>query len=219
VHIRTRRHLARVLAAIALLVAIVAAITIFDPFAAGAQDARRLAGTARTHSAPSHNPRARSGQRLRRRARSRRAPRATARAADGFTEQFSLLSQPSDGPPPAAVMANIERAPAFYGLEATMARQADDGTWLIPGAAWSCIAVTTDGVGVACAPNAAVEVGELRFTVVDRATGEEQITGVVPDGPSSVKALAADGSTLATAQITDNMYELGVRDAARLQIE
>lgn len=82
------------------------------------------------------------------------------------------------------------------------------------------MAVTdAEGIGLSCAPNSAAEKGELRFEIVDQGSGDQRILGVAPDGRSSVTAYSSDGTALATAHVTENTYDLGVRNAARLKVE
>lgn len=191
-HPHRRRRLA---AALVCAAAIAAIIAVGGAFSAGAQPARppKLA----------HAPKARR-----------------ASLDSPVISRFALLRAPAAAAPPDAVLHAVAHAPASYELDPGQARQAPNGAWLIPGGAGSCLAVhDDDGIGMSCAPNAEVEGGHLAFTVRDQKSGEEQITGVAPDGATSVTASNAEGESLTRARVLDNTYELGADNAAQLTIE
>jgi hypothetical protein len=208
VHIPRRPRLGRVTVLIGVIVVIATTIAVLGPFSAGAQHARPIP---RPHRSP------RDGARPDRAGRAAAAARA---AADAHAADFALLRRAPGMPTPAKLVGDLAHAPASYGLVPSMARQARDGAWLIPGASGTCLAVTAGGgIGISCAPNGATENGELRFSIRDQASGNEHITGIAPDGHSTVRAVAADGTTLAATDVTENSYELGARNPARLAVE
>lgn len=148
-------------------------------------------------------------------------PKRARSAASALSDQFALLRGASDPSTPAALVAAVGKAPASYGLDFAAARQsAANGSWLIPGAGWLCVATTdAQGLGMSCASAASAERGELAFGEREIQSGAEHIVGVAPDGYTRVDALAQGSSTLASAPVRENTYSMTVRNAARMTLE
>jgi hypothetical protein len=92
------------------------------------------------------------------------------------------------------------------------------GVWLLPGSHGMClltaVGTTTNAGGTGCASTSQVTAGYLMtideaFSRPDAAGTVQSTTivGVVPNGVTSVSAVAGDGSTV-SAQVNDNTYEL-----------
>ncbi len=132
--------------------------------------------------------------------------------------RFALLRNPGASPPPPGLVSASERAPAGYGLDIQAARQAANGTWLVPGTGWLCLATTDDeGLGMSCATAAAAERGELSFSQRTAGDGEEQIVGAAPDGYTKVGAVAGGGD-VASSPILESTYTLSARNVSRVTL-
>jgi hypothetical protein len=127
-----------------------------------------------------------------------------------LSEHFALLREPANTTPPASVLAAIDHAPAKLGLNASGARYtSQNAAWLIPGAAWLCIAAQdSEGLGIACATSTSAIAGQLAF--VDRSTTDSssRIVGAAPDGDTQAVGQRADGSTAASAAVSQNTFRL-----------
>jgi len=133
-------------------------------------------------------------------------------------EHFQLLRSPAGAPAPPAMQAAVRRAPAFYGLDVSAARQAADGTWLIPGVGGLCMALNdSEGVGMSCTTTPAAESGELRFSVRDQATGEEHIVGAAPDNTAKVTGLDHAGNRVAASPVRESTYVMDAREVVKMQ--
>jgi hypothetical protein len=132
--------------------------------------------------------------------------------------QFALLRGPATTSPPAALTKALAKAPATYGLDLAAARRAAaTNAWLVPGDGWVCIAANdADGLGVACTSSKSAEAGELTLVERSPASGEEHIIGAAPDGHSTISAVGADSTPLASGAVRENTYTITVRNAARI---
>lgn len=132
--------------------------------------------------------------------------------------QFALLRAPATASPPPALTRALAKAPATYGLDLTAARRAAaTNAWLVPGDGWVCIAANdADGLGVACTSADSAEAGELTLVERSSASGEEHIVGAAPDGHSTINAVAAGSTQLASSTVRENTYTITLRNAARI---
>ena len=150
------------------------------------------------------------------RSRHPRAP--TMPALQSATADFALLRSAAAEPLPRGDL--LARAPARYALVPSGARESKDGVWLIPGHNGLCVLVPdSEGRGGSCVSLAAAESEGVFFVVRDTRSGQEHVTGAVPDGTVRVRALAADGATLALATPRSSIYRLTARNIRRISLE
>jgi hypothetical protein len=148
-------------------------------------------------------------------------PRALAKVApQSATADFVLLRSAAAEPLPHAYLRAVRRAPARYALMPSGARESKDGVWLVPGHNGLCVMMAdSEGHGGSCVSLAAAESKGVSFTVRDTRNGQELVRGAVPDGTVRVRALAADGATLAVAMPRSSMYRLTARNIQRISLE
>lgn len=144
--------------------------------------------------------------------------------ASGDAAEFGLLRSPGSSALPAAfavALAHaVAHAPVSYRLRPGAAREAEAGTWLVPGATGLCLlSRDSEGIGVRCASWQAARRGGVSFTVREQASGRERIVGVAPDGVRQVRALNASGGRLAVGPVRNNLYVVSARNIARLDVE
>jgi hypothetical protein len=98
-----------------------------------------------------------------------------------------------------------------WGANPALSRRVAPGVWLIPGDGFVCVANVgpRDGtLGLGCATPAEVDQGLLQPADLD-AEGAGVVTGVLPDGVSSVTLVDRDGSSRSAA-VERNVYRAAV---------
>jgi hypothetical protein len=150
-----------------------------------------------------------------------RSPGVPARIAPrSAVADFALLRSVAAEPLPRTYLQAVQRAPASYELMPSGARESKDGVWLIPGRNGLCVfMVDIEGRGGFCDSLAAAESKGVSFVVRDARSGQELWTGAVPDGTVRVRALAADGATLAVATPRSSIYRLTARNVQTISAE
>jgi hypothetical protein len=79
--------------------------------------------------------------------------------------------------------------------------------------------VDIDGIGGSCVSLAVAENEGVFFVARNTRSGQELVTGAVPDGITRVRALAADGATLAVATPRSSIYSLTAKDIRHISVE
>jgi hypothetical protein len=105
-----------------------------------------------------------------------------------------------------------------WGADTAESRRAAPQVWLVPGNGFLCVANVSPGdgsLGFGCATPAQVEQGLLQPADVDQ-NGNGVVTGVMPDGVTSVTLVNDDGSTQAVA-VSHNVYQAAV-DSRLLEV-
>ena len=98
-----------------------------------------------------------------------------------------------------------------WGANPDLSRRTAPGVWLVPGRGYTCLASATPddgGLGFGCARPADVRNGLLSPSDLD-AGGDGVLTGVVPDGVTSVALVDRDGSSR-TADVDRNTYRAAI---------
>jgi hypothetical protein len=98
-----------------------------------------------------------------------------------------------------------------WGADTAESRRAAPQVWLVPGNGFVCVANVSpvDGsLGFGCATPAEVEQGLLQPADLDQ-NGNGVVTGVMPDGVTSVTLVSNDGSTRAVA-VSHNVYQAAI---------
>lgn len=108
-----------------------------------------------------------------------------------------------------------------YGGNVDLARRvsatAQKAAWIIPGDGKLCVAIPdSTGFTLNCATPAEVRDGYLQPSLVG-STGRGTLTGILPDGVSSVRLVNRDGSQR-TVEVSDNFYAAAI-DAELLAVE
>jgi hypothetical protein len=133
---------------------------------------------------------------------------------------FALLRSAQGEPLPRTYLRTVRRLPARFELMPSGARESKDGAWLIPGRKGLCVLkVDSEGPGAGCGSLRAAESEGVWFDERDARSGQELWTGAVPDGIVRVRALAADGATVAVATPRSSMYRLTARNALTISAE
>ncbi len=136
------------------------------------------------------------------------------------TADFALLRSVAVKPLPHAYLRFVQRVPAQYEIMPAGARESQDGVWLIPGHDGLCIAmIDSEGIGGSCASLAAAESEGVSLVVRDSRSGQELVTGAVPDSTAHVRALAQDGATLALATPQSSIYRLKGRNIEKISLD
>jgi hypothetical protein len=152
--------------------------------------------------------------------RSRKADVPATVALRPAVDDFALLRSAPGEPLPRTYLKAVEHVPSRFGLMPSLARKSDDGVWLIPGRNGLCVLLTdSEGPGDSCNTLGAAEREGVAFIARDTHSGQELWTGAVPDGTIRVRALAADGATLAVATPRSSLYRLTARNVATLLTE
>jgi hypothetical protein len=149
------------------------------------------------------------------------APAAPERGSPpSITADFALLRSPAVDPLPGIYLSAVRHVPAKYKIMPSWARESVDDVWLVPGRNGLCL-FGTDGEGphTVCGLRAAAEREGVSFYVRDQSSGRELWTGAVPDRTVRVRAIGADGATLAVATPHSSIYELTATNAQRVSAE
>ena len=144
---------------------------------------------------------------------SERAPLAGATGtaqADGLAQSFTVLTQAATTPLPGQLAQDYEGPPGL-GIEADQARYvASADSWVVPGTDGVCLLsmnIVGQGVGSAvCQTIPRAVAGDL----VDTATtpsGTSVVTGLVPNGVTSVNVMDETGSTT-TVPVVTNVFQI-----------
>jgi hypothetical protein len=133
---------------------------------------------------------------------------------------FALLRSAQGKPLPRTYLRTVRRLPAKFELMPSGARESKDGVWLIPGRNGLCVLkADSEGPGGSCGSLHAAESEGVWFDERDPRSGQELWTGAVPDGTVRVRALAADGATVAVATPRSSIYRLTARNALTISAE
>jgi hypothetical protein len=137
-----------------------------------------------------------------------------------ITADFALLRSPAVDPLPGIYLSAVRHVPAKYELVPSEARESVDDVWVVPGRNGLCLFGTdSEGTYDACGLRAAAEKEGVSFYPRDQSSGRELWTGVVPDGTVRVRALAADGATLAVATPHSSIYDLIATNVQKVSAE
>lgn len=141
-------------------------------------------------------------------------------ASRPLAAEFALLRMAVATPLPRTYLRAVQRAPAHYALMPSEARESSDGVWLIPGRNGLCVMMLDDeGVGGDCVSRAVAEREGVAFIVRNTRSGQELVTGAVPDGVVRVRALASNGATLATATPRSSIYRLTAKNIRKMSTD
>jgi hypothetical protein len=152
--------------------------------------------------------------------RSRKAELPAKVASGWAVADFALLRSAPGEPLSRRYLKTVQRLPPSLELVPSEARESRGGVWLIPGRYGLCLLVVdSEGLGGACNSLEAAESEGVSFHQRDARSGQERWTGAVPDGTVRVRALAADGATLAVAAPRSSIYTLTARNAQKISDE
>lgn len=133
---------------------------------------------------------------------------------------FALLRSAPGDPLPRAYLQAVQRLPASYELMPSGARKSKGGVWLIPGRYGLCLLMAdSEGRGGFCNSLEAAEREGVSFHERDARSEHERWTGAVPDGIVRVRALAANGATLAVAAPRSSIYRLTAKNVQTISAE
>jgi hypothetical protein len=149
------------------------------------------------------------------------APVAPPRVAlRSVTADFALLRSAAVDSLPRRYLSAVRHVPTKYELIPSGARESKDGVWLVPGHNGLCLFLTdSEGPAVVCGSLAEAESKGVSFFTRNQRSGQEHWTGAVPDGTVQVRALAADGATLAIATPESSIYRLTATNVQKISAE
>jgi hypothetical protein len=152
--------------------------------------------------------------------RSRKVALPTTVAPGWAVADFALLRSAPEEPLSRRYLKTVQRLPASFELVPSEARESRGGVWLIPGRYGLCLLVVdSEGPGGSCNSLEAAESEGVSFHERNARSGQERWTGAVPDGTVRVRALAADGATLAVAAPRSSIYRLTARNVEKVSAE
>lgn len=141
-------------------------------------------------------------------------------AHPSLSAEFALLRTAAPTPLPPAYLRAVQSASSHYALVPSAARESREGVWLVPGRDGLCLMMLDEeGVGGHCVSRAVAESDGVSFVVRNTRSGQELVTGAVPDGIVRVRALASNGATLATAIPRSSIYRLTAKNIRKMSTD